>query len=235
MEIKVLDKGFVKLIDSMGDDKSAVEAARVSFSNHTNKEDRTMTERDKKLASFLMDEGHFTPFEHLIIKVHVKTPIFVARQWFRHRLFSYNEISRRYTSKQADEFYIPDHIRTQDEINKQGSIKTNQKELEKSDIALIEASYMRSYQDYKKLLEHGVAREMARMVMPFGQYTEFYMTGNIRSYMNFLNLRADSHAQWEIQEYAKALAEIFKNVYPYTYEYFIKNHYNGDILKGDVD
>lgn len=232
MNINVLDKGFVKLIDSMGDDKAAVEAARVSFSNHTNKEDRTMTERDKKLSSFLMDEGHFTPFEHLTLKLHVKAPIFVARQWFRSRIgVSYNEISRRYTSKQADEFYVPDHIRTQDKINKQGSVRSKQKELEEQDIALIDAAYQRAYQDYKTLLDHGVAREMARMVLPVGQYTEFYFTVNIRALMHFLDLRADSHAQWEIQEYAVAMNRIFHELFPFTHKYFIENHYSGDVLK----
>ena len=229
--IEVLDKGFVKLIDSMGDDKAAVEAARVSFSNHTNKEDRTMSDRDKKLSSFLMAEGHFTPFEHLTLKFHVKAPIFVARQWFRSRIgVSYNEKSLRYTSKQTDEFYVPDHIRAQDTKNKQGSVRTNQTELEQQDIALIEASYMRAYQDYKKLLEHGVAREMARMVLPVGQYTEFYFTVNVRALMHFLDLRADSHAQWEIKEYAVAMAKLFEDKFPYTYKHFIENHYKGDIL-----
>lgn len=230
--INVLDKGFVEFIDSMGDDKAAVEAARVSYGNDTQKEDRTMTDKDKKLSSFLMDQGHFSPFEHLIMKFHVKAPIFVVRQWFRHRIgMSPNEMSRRYTSKQADEFYIPDHIRAQDTKNKQGSFRTNQKELEQQDIALIEASYERSYQDYKTLLEHGVAREMARMVLPVGQYTEFYITINLRALMHFIDLRADSHAQWEIQEYAKALAKFFEEKFPYTYKYFIEHHYSGDVLK----
>lgn len=230
--VEVLDKGFVETIDFLGDDKRAVEAARVSFSNHTNKEDRTMSDRDKKLSSFLMNEGHFTPFEHLVMTIHVKTPIFVARQWFRHRISSYNEISRRYTSKQADEFYVPNHIRTPEKENKQGSIRTNNKELEKQDIAIIDAAYQRAYQDYKTLLDHGVAREMARMVLPVGQYTEFYWTVNLRSIFNFLNLRADSHAQWEIQEFAKAVAKEVEEKYPYSYKYFIENHYKGDILGG---
>ena len=231
MKINVLDKGFVKLIDSMGDDKRAVEAARVSFSNHTNKEDRTMTDRDKKLSSFLMDEGHFTPFEHLTFTFHIKAPIFVIRQLFRHRTFSFNEISRRYTSKQADEFYVPDHIRAQDTKNKQGSYRTKQKELEIEDIKIIETAYENAYRAYDTMLKHGVAREMARMVLPVGQYSEFYMTGNVRNLMHFINLRADSHAQWEIQEVAVAVARCFQETFPYTYKHFIQNHYQGDVLK----
>jgi thymidylate synthase (FAD) len=232
VKINVLDKGFVKLIDSMGDDKSAVEAARVSFSNHTNNKDRTMTERDEKLSSFLMKEGHFTPFEHSVLKFHVKTPIFVARQWFRSRVgVSYNEVSRRYTSKQADEFYVPDHIRAQDTKNKQGSYRTKQKELEIEDIKIIETAYESAYNAYDTMLKHGVAREMARMVLPVGQYTEFYFTVNLRALMHFLDLRADSHAQWEIQEYAKAMAKIFESKFPFTYKHFIQNHYKGDVLK----
>jgi thymidylate synthase (FAD) len=232
MDIKVLDKGFVKFIDSMGDDKAAVEAARVSYGNDTQKEDRTMTDKDKKLSSFLMDQGHFSPFEHLIMKFHVKAPIFVVRQWFRHRIgMSPNEMSRRYTSKQADEFYIPDHIRVQDTKNKQGSFKTDDKELTQKAINKIEKIYDETYSVYKELLDMGVAREMARTVLPVGQYTEFYITINLRALMHFIDLRADSHAQWEIQEYAKALAEFFEEKFPYTYKYFIEHHYSGDVLK----
>lgn len=228
----MLDKGFVRLIDYMGDDKAAVEAARVSYYNHTNVENRKMNEKDIKLSSFLMKEGHLSPFEHLVLKFHVKAPIFVARQWFRHRIgVSYNEVSRRYTSKHADEFYIPNHIRIQDTENKQGSIKTNNFDLEKKCIEQIKDAYENTYNIYKQLLENGVAREMARMVLPVGQYTEFYFTVNVRALMHFLDLRADSHAQWEIQEYAKAMAELFHSVFPITYKHYVKYLYQGDILK----
>src|SRR6056297_1566772 len=116
-KIEVLDKGFVQLVDHMGDDRSAVKAARVSYGKELSTD-----ERDKKLINYLLKHGHYSPFEHISCTFHVKAPIFVVRQWFRHRVgMSPNEISRRYTSKQADEFYIPNHIRIQDTKNKQGS------------------------------------------------------------------------------------------------------------------
>jgi len=232
IEIKVLDKGFVRLIDYMGDDKSAVDAARVSYYNHENSENRKMDEKDIKLSLFLMKEGHLSPFEHLVMKFHVKAPIFVARQWFRHRIgVSYNEVSRRYTTKNSDEFYIPDHIRIQDTKNKQGSVKIDNLSLEQECIDKIKDAYENAYKIYEELLEKGVAKEMARIVLPVGQYTEFYFTVNVRALMHFLDLRADSHAQWEIQEYAKAMSKIFEKVFPITYKHYVENLYQGDILK----
>lgn len=424
--IKVLDRGFVEVVDYLGDDKRAVEAARVSYLNNDNTQNREMTDKDKKLAQSLMERGHFSPFEHLIVTFHVKAPIFVARQWFRHRIAcvagdtelyfdlplgtkngktklykksiaeiysifyqkqdtishnkqeiknmklrhaneitheidytniedvhyngkqhiyevelengkkiktslrhrfftedgwirlgdalktetntdhtiksfdnsirfannglpikdelyvcqgdsikdsrlkicftkvenvkyagyedtyditvsnheepnyiangfvihnSYNEVSRRYTSKNADEFYIPDHIRTQSKTDKQGSVRTSNKELEAEAIDIVAKAYETAYRAYEGLLSKGVAREMARIILPVGQYTEFYFTANFRELMHFLNLRADSHAQWEIQEYAKAIAEEVGKIYPYSYTYFLENGYEGDILK----
>jgi thymidylate synthase (FAD) len=225
-KINVLDKGFVQLVDNMGNDRSAVKAARVSYGKELSTD-----ERDKKLINYLLKHGHFSPFEHISFTFHVKAPIFVVRQWFRHRVgMSPNEISRRYTSKQADEFYLPDHIRIQDTKNKQGSLKTNDKELTEKAINKINKIYDETYSVYQELLDMGVAREMARTVLPVGQYTEFYLTANARALMHFFNLRADSHAQWEIQEYAKAMANIFEKICPWTYESFIKNDYKGNIL-----
>jgi thymidylate synthase (FAD) len=210
----------------MGNDRSAVKAARVSYGKELSTD-----ERDKKLINYLLKHGHFSPFEHISFTFHVKAPIFVVRQWFRHRVgMSPNEISRRYTSKQADEFYLPDHIRIQDTKNKQGSLKTNDKELTEKAINKINKIYDETYSVYQELLDMGVAREMARTVLPVGQYTEFYLTANARALMHFFNLRADSHAQWEIQEYAKAMANIFEKICPWTYESFIKNDYKGNIL-----
>jgi thymidylate synthase (FAD) len=224
--IKILDKGFVTLIDQMGNDRSAVRAARVSYGQEISTD-----ERDKKLINYLLKHSHFSPFEHISFTFHVKAPIFIVRQWFRHRIgMSPNEISRRYTSKQADEFYIPDHIRTPDKENKQGSIKIKNSELSQECINLIENAYMESYNIYNNLLNKGVAREMARMVLPVGQYTEFYLTTNLRALFHFFNLRADSHAQWEIQEYARAMAEIVKEICPWSFEAFINHNYTGDLL-----
>lgn len=212
---KVLDKGFVKLVDFIGGDNRAVISARVSFDMETKGE-----ERDKRLIEYLLEHEHFTPFEHCVFQFHIKCPIFVARQWMRHRWGSYNEVSARYTEVK-DEFYIPEKFRVQDIKNKQGSLqsdKLNHKEL----IDLYSKAIETSYNIYKQLLENGVAREMARMVLPVASYTQFYWTVNARSLLNFLKLRLDEHAQYEIREYAKIIADIFKEKMPWTWEAFNK-------------
>ena len=229
-EIKcsILDKGFVTLIDMMGDDFSAVKAARVSYA----KEQSPDIERDRALIEYLMKNKHESPFEHITLTFHVKCPIFVARQWLRHRIGnSYNEISRRYTTKYSEEFYLPDHIRVQDEENRQSSYICEDDNKKEQALLLIEESYKNAYETYQKLLKLGIAREMARIVLPVGEYTQFYWTSNIRSIMHFLNLRADGHAQYEIQLYAKAIAEIFSKVCPLSYTAFLKYSYTGNILK----
>jgi thymidylate synthase (FAD) len=142
-----------------------------------------------------------------------------------------NEISRRYTSKFSEDFYIPDNIRLQDKINKQSSFESDDEELKKYSIDKIKEAYDASFEIYQELLKKGVAREMARMVLPVGQYTQFYLTTNARALMHFLNLRADEHAQWEIQQYALALGEFFKNICPWTYESFLNFDYSGNLLK----
>lgn len=215
--IKILDKGFVKLIDFIGGDERAVLSARVSF-------DMTLKgeEKDKKLIEYLLKHQHLTPFEHCIFQFHIKCPIFVARQWMRHRWGSYNEVSARYTEVK-DEFYIPEKFRTQDIKNKQGSIETN--ELDNKDlIEKYKSAVENSYKVYKYLLNKGVAREMARMVLPVSQYTQYYWTVNARSLLNFLTLRLDQHAQYEIREYAKAIVSIFEEKMPWTWECFNKIH-----------
>ncbi|KAF0127476.1 MAG: thymidylate synthase (FAD) [Elusimicrobia bacterium] len=205
----VLDKGFVKLVDFMGGDMRAVESARVSFGSVSKGEDR-----DRKLLEYLLEHGHFSPFEHSVFQLHIKCPIFVARQWFRHRIASYSEISARYTEVH-DEFYIPEAFRAQDTVNRQGSVegKLDQKKLSAEYAAAIEASYAA----YSALLKAGVAREMARGVLPVSQYTQFYWTINARALLNFLDLRLDKHAQLEIRRYAEAIAEIFREKMPWTW------------------
>ncbi|OAA31920.1 thymidylate synthase [Kosmotoga arenicorallina S304] len=225
MEIRVLDKGFVRLVEVFGDDFSAVQAARVSYGKGL-----TTTERDRKLIYYLMEHGHHSPFEHIIMKFHIKLPIFVMRQLVRHRIASINERSGRYTEFKED-WYVPDHIRTPDSKNKQGSVITSNEKLTGEAIDLIEMAIEKSFEAYNRLLEMGVARELARIVLPTSMYTECYWTINIRSLMNFLNLRADSHAQWEMQQYALAIAEIFERCCPLTYEAFLKYGYTGDLLK----
>lgn len=211
--IEVLDKGFVKLVDFMGGDVRAVSAARVSFGGTSKGE-----ERDKLLIKYLMENKHLSPFEHCYFQFHIKCPIFVARQWMRHRIASYNEISARYTEVK-DEFYLPTAFRVQDISNRQGSIESDK--LDNAALSKIyEEAIEQSYQAYQKLLKAGVAREMARGILPVAQYTQFYWTVNLRSLLNFISLRADSHAQYEIRVYANAIKEIVKQKMPWSFAAF---------------
>ncbi|MEO0295703.1 MAG: FAD-dependent thymidylate synthase, partial [candidate division WOR-3 bacterium] len=215
MEFKVLDKGFLRLVEFMGGDNSVVQSARVSYGSGLKGE-----EKDKKLLFYLMENEHMTPFEHSVFKFHVKCPIFVARQWFRHRWGSYNEISGRYT-EYKDEYYLPEKLRVQSKKDKQMS-EFGDIEEEKELLKKMQDIFEKSFEVYRELLERGVAREIARIVCPLSTYTQFYWTVNARSLMNFLRLRLDIHAQYEIREYAKCILEIFKEKMPWTYEAFLK-------------
>lgn len=210
--INLLDKGFIRLVDFMGSDNRAVSSARVSFGGTSKGE-----ERDKGLIKYLLEHRHHTPFEHCYFQFHVCCPIYVARQWMRHRWGSFNEISARYTQVQ-DEFYIPQEFRGQDIKNRQGSVAADfdNEALRK----IYEDSVASSFAAYNKLIQAGVAREMARGVLPVCQYTQFYWSINARSLLNFLQLRQDGHAQYEIRVYADAIAEIFKEKMPWTWEAF---------------
>jgi len=217
----VLDKGFVRLVDSMGGDAGVVDAARVSYGGQSKG-----AEADKKLIAYLLQHSHLTPFEHAVFKFHVSAPIFVARQWFRHRFAAYNEISFRYTEVK-DEFYIPSAWRVQDRKNKQGSVPAPD-----LDQAALTAAFSKQVDAalgaYREMISAGVAREMARMILPVNLYTQFYWTVNARSLINFLSLRADSHAQWEIQQYAEALAAVFAEKMPWTWSAFLAYAWKGE-------
>ena len=215
MRINVLDKGFVELIEHMGNDDRAVEAARVSFQKDLGDD----ADRNEKLIKYLIENGHESPFEHIIFTFRIKTPLFVARQWFRHRISSFNEISARY-SVLNEEFYVPDKARLQDTVNKQGSIFSQDRELDLRIDEIIAAASDASYKAYYKMLDMGIARELARMVLPVNAYTMFYWTVNLRSLFNFITLRSDEHAQWEIQEYSKAIEKIVKEICPVSYACF---------------
>ncbi|MDD4003828.1 MAG: FAD-dependent thymidylate synthase [Elusimicrobiaceae bacterium] len=224
-ELAVGSAGFVRLVDFMGGDNRVVASARVTFAGESKGD-----ERDKKLIRYLLEHAHLSPFEHSVFQLHIKCPIFVARQWMRHRWGSYNEVSARYT-RVADEFFIPERFRAQDTHNKQGSVQSDdlpQAEL----LSAYRAALEQSYAAYNKLLEAGVAREMARMLLPVGQYTQFYWTVNARSLMNFLSLRADSHAQAEIRDYADALLSLLAERMPWTHEAFLKVFGDGEKLSG---
>jgi thymidylate synthase (FAD) len=208
----VLDFGFVRLVSYMGDDVAVVQAARVSFGKGA-----TEPERDRKLIHFLLANRHETPFEHAVFKFHIKCPIFVARQWFRHRMASYNEISGRYV-EMKEEFCLPERLRTQ----KARHYRYEQVDepLNTTLLGQMKRCYDRCYELYKELLQAGVAKEHARLILPLSLYTQFYWTVNARSLMNFLSLRMDEHAQYEIQQYAGTIAESFREKMPMTFEAF---------------
>lgn len=212
MEYQVLDKGFVRLVDFMGGDEAVVQAARVSFGQGSKGE-----ERDRKLVHYLMEHGHHTPFEHAVFKFHVKCPLFVARQWFRHRWSSFNEISGRYT-EMKDEFYRPARWRTQK--GKDYRYEELPAERAAGISETLESHYRDVYALYERLLAEGVAKEQARIVLPLALYTQFYWTVNARSLFNFLKLRTDQHAQHEIRAYAERIVEIFREKMPWSYEAF---------------
>jgi len=214
MEFNVLDKGFVRLVDFLGGDDAVVQAARVSFGKGSKGE-----EKDRMLIEYLMEHGHHTPFEHSLFKFHVKCPVFVARQWFRHRWSSFNEISGRYTEMKY-EFYKPEVWRTQKdkdykyvEMGKDESDDLSDK---------LDDIYEKLHDLYEEFLERGVAKELARIILPLSLYTQFYWTVNTRSLINFLKLRTDSHAQYEIRVYAEKINEIFKAKMPWSHEAFMK-------------
>lgn len=214
LNIHVLDKGFVRLDGFMADDLSVVNSARVSFG--TRKE--VMEESDFGLIAYLMRERHGTPFEHNAMRFHVRCPLFVAREWFRHRIGSFNELSARYKEIPTDG-YLPAPEAMRSQAGKPGSYKFEPMALDEAEDALtdINASYEVAYATYQNLLDKGVAKELARMVLPVGTYTEFYWTVNARSLMNFLSLRTHETAQAEIRDYALAVESVFEWVMPVTF------------------
>jgi len=215
-ETPVLDKGFVRLVDAMGDDRRIVQAARVSYGEGT----KTVRE-DAALIDYLMRHRHTSPFEMVEFTFHVKAPIFVVRQWFRHRTASVNEISARY-SVLKDEFYepAPEELRAQSEINKQaGEGRLPAAEAERA-AELLTAAGRDVYARYRELLELGLAREQARSVLPVGIYTEFYWKQDLHNLLHFLKLRLDRHAQAEIRTYARAIAGFVQARVPLVWRSF---------------
>jgi thymidylate synthase (FAD) len=224
MELQILDKGFIRLDACDATDLSVVNAARVSFGAKSEE----LSDRDKGLIGFLMREKHGTPFEHNFFRFHIKAPIFVVREWFRHRIgWSYNEYSGRY-SEMPQEAYMPEPEQMRTQVGKPGSYTFEQMEDWEAETArtAIKLGYFQAFNSYDLLLSKGVAKEVARLVIPVGAYTEFYATTNARALMNFINLRGDSNAQWEIQQYANGLEEIFKKQMPTTHSHFA---YNGKV------
>ena len=218
--IPVLDHGFVRLDGALADDLSVVNGARVSFARR--KEE--MDESDEGLIRFLMRERHGTPFEHNAFRFHVRCPIFVAREWFRHRVGSFNEFSMRY-ARASDEFYVPDAEDVRTQVGKPGaySFEPVSDELAEQTREKLQEVYDAAYQTYEELVEAGVAREVARAALPVGAYTEFYWTVNARSLMNFISLRNSDTAQREIRRYAEACERFLEEQRPVTYAAFVAN------------
>jgi thymidylate synthase (FAD) len=218
--ISVLDHGFVRLDAAMADDLSVVNAARVSFARRREEVD----DADAGLIRFLMRDRHGTPFEHNSFRFHIRCPIFVAREWFRHRIGSFNEFSMRY-AKATDDFYIPEPDDVRSQVGKPGaySFEPVDPELAERTREELQAVYDMAYATYTRLVEDGVARELARSVIPVGAYTEFYWTVNARALMNFVSLRAAETAQREIRRYAEACEQFLAEQMPITHAAFVAN------------
>lgn len=231
-KLPVLDDGFVRLeyyaptnadllLQKHAAELMIVNAARVSFNKRKDKVD----EGDEKLISFLLSHRHGTPFEMVEFCFHVRVPIFVTREWHRHRIASYNEMSGRYVEL-SQAFYVPDPMAIRTQVGKPGAYRYERMANNRKVVRArrqIEQAYNQSSAKYKKLLALGVAKELARIVLPVGIYTEFYFKTNARSLMNFLSLRNAPNAMWEIQEYARAIETMFQERLPITHAAFVKH------------
>jgi len=224
----VLDKGFIEVVDSLGNDLTVVNSARVSFGKRKEKWDKS----DERLVRYLAKHKHYSPFRHLQVQFHIKAPEFVMRQWYKHVVgiettsnssakdHAWNEISGRYV--EVEDYYRPSVYRQQSEDNKQAS----EGEIQQQELAnFVWDSTMRSVKEaYDGLLKLGVAKEQARAILPLNQYTEVYWTASFQAIMNFIELRNEKTSQWEIQEYAKVLLEQMKEVFPKTTELWSEAH-----------
>jgi thymidylate synthase (FAD) len=216
--ITVLDHGFVRLDDAMASDLSVVNGARVSFARRKEELD----DSDAGLIRFLMRERHGTPFEHNAFRFHIRCPIFVAREWMRHRVGSFNEFSLRY-ARATEDFYVPEPEDVRSQVGKPGAytFETVEAELAADTRDAMREVYEQAFATYERLVEAGVAREVARSVLPVGAYTEFYWTVNARSLMNFVSLRASETAQREIRRYAEAVEHFLEQQMPVTHAAFV--------------
>lgn len=222
-EIKVLDHGFIRVVDYMGNDDAIVQAARTSYGKGTKK-----VSEDRGLIRYLMRHQHTTPFEMCEIKFHVKLPIFVARQWVRHRTANINEYSARYSVLEG-EFYFPDlaNVRYQSNANKQGREEQLDQASARAWVNQSEEDAGTSYEQYQFALENGVAREIARMSLPLNIYTQWYWKIDLHNLFHFLLLRYDPHSQWEIREYAGQMMNLVSLWCPHAYEAFVDYQIEG--------
>ncbi len=224
-EFPVLDKGFVRLVDYYGGDARIVQSARVSYGDGT----KTVRE-DAALIDYLLRNDHTSPFEQVVLTFHIKMPVFVARQWVRHRTARMNEISGRY-SVMRNEFYVPadDDIALQSTDNKQGrSTESVSPEFAAQTKKLLEQGQQDAYRIYTELVDSGLARELARINLPLALYTEIYWQCDLHNLMHFLKLRLDSHAQKEIRDYAAVILELTRKVAPVAVASF-ENHIKSGI------
>lgn len=238
--LPVLDHGFVRVVDYMGNDSAIVQAARVSYGKGTKQ-----TRNDAGLINYLLRHRHTTPFEMCEIKYHIKLPIFVARQWIRHRTANVNEYSARYSVLDR-EFYIPspEHLAAQSQSNRQGRGDVLQGEEAARVLELLKSDSERCYENYEEMLNEredgsqidpsrsGLARELARMNLPLNIYTQWYWKIDLHNLMHFLSLRADSHAQYEIRAYADAMLETLRRWVPVVHEALTKHVIQGVNLSG---
>ena len=228
----VLEHGFIRVIDYMGDDAAITQAARVSYGKGTK-----AVSNDEGLIRYLMRHWHSTPFEMCEIKLHVKLPVFVARQWIRHRTANVNEYSARYSILDR-EFYIPapGHLAAQSTTNNQGRGDTLDGEEAARVLDLLRDDATRSYDHYEEMLsqdgQRGLARELARMNLPANIYTQWYWKVDLHNLLHFLRLRADSHAQYEIRVYADVICDLVRDWVPATYSAFEDYRLGGATLSG---
>ena len=217
--IPVLDHGFVRVIDYMGDDAAICQAARVSYGKGTKS-----VQNDEGLIRYLMRHWHSTPFEMCEIKLHVKLPVFVARQWIRHRTANVNEYSARYSILDR-EFYMPapEHINAQSVVNNQGRGELLSPEDTARVLEMLKADSARCYENYQAMIDEdgiGLARELARMNLPANIYTQWYWKVDLHNLLHFLRLRADAHAQYEIRVYAEAICQVVADWVPFAFRAF---------------
>ncbi len=229
---EVLDHGFVRVIDYMGDDAAICQAARVSYGRGTKS-----VQNDEGLIRYLMRHWHSTPFEMCEIKLHVKLPVFVARQWIRHRTANVNEYSARYSILDR-EFYIPapEHINAQSVVNNQGRGVALEGEEAARVLEILKADSTRCYDNYEAMIsqdgQDGLARELARMNLPANIYTQWYWKVDLHNLFHFLRLRADTHAQYEIRVYADAICAVVADWVPAAYRAFEDYRLGGATLSG---
>ena len=227
----VLDKGFIEVVDSLGNDLTVVNSARVSFG----KRKTVWSASDRRLCKYLAKHKHYSPFRHLQVQFHIKAPEFVMRQWYKHVVgiettsnsstkdHAWNEISGRYV--EVEDYYIPNVWRKQSEDNKQASEGTltevqNSRAIHSYNTALTTTMNM-----YDRLVnDYGVAKEQARVILPLSQYTEVYWTASFQAIMNFIELRNEKTSQWEIQQYAKVMLELMKETFPKITEIWSESH-----------